>query len=51
MLAKSENKNYKPWRTPFAPANPHSAFGDYPKEYIPKTKVSSYVPNPVYEDS
>ena len=51
MLAKSENKNFKPWRTPHAPKNPHSAFGNYPKEYIPKTKVTATVPTPIHEDS
>jgi hypothetical protein len=39
MLAKSENKNYKPWRTPYAPTNPHSAFGDFPNEYMQIKKV------------
>jgi len=39
MLAKSSNTNYKPWKTPYAPKNPHSPFGDYPREYLPTQKV------------
>jgi hypothetical protein len=34
MLSKNENKNYKPWKNKFAPKNPHSPFGDFPKEYL-----------------
>jgi hypothetical protein len=45
ILLKQENKvdfynftekNYKSWKTPFAPKNAHSAFGDFPKEYLPR---------------
>lgn len=51
MLAKSENKNYKPWKNKFAPKNPHTPFGDYPKEYIPKEKVPVKNLMPIHEDS
>jgi len=34
ILMKSENKNYRPWDSKFCPKNPHSPFGDFPKEYM-----------------
>jgi len=34
MLAKTANQVYKPWKTPQAPKNPHSPFGDFPSEYM-----------------
>ena len=36
MLLKPKNIDFKPWRNHWAPRNPHSAFGDFPKEYLPK---------------
>jgi len=39
MLAQSENKNYKPWKSSHAPKNPHSAFGNFPREYIPALTI------------
>jgi len=36
MLAKSKNTHYKPWKNEFAPKNPHSPFGDFPKTHINK---------------
>jgi len=38
MLLKTKNINFKPWRNAYAPKNPHSCFGDFPKEYLPKRK-------------
>jgi hypothetical protein len=37
MLSKSQNVNYKPWNNKWAPKNPHSPFGDFPKEYMSKS--------------
>jgi hypothetical protein len=34
MLAKTQNETYKPWKNKFAPKNPHSPFGDFPKSHI-----------------
>jgi len=34
MLAKSKNSHYKPWKNQWAPKNPHSPFGDFPKTHI-----------------
>jgi len=34
MLAKSENKDYKPWKNKECPKNPHSPFGNFPSEYL-----------------
>jgi len=43
MLAKSQNTNYKPWNNKWAPKNPHSPFGDFPKTHINKnTKPVKY---------
>jgi hypothetical protein len=36
MLGKSQNSNYKPWKNNYAPKNPHSPFGDFPKSHINK---------------
>jgi len=38
MLKKSENTHYKPWRNQYAPKNPHSPFGDFPKTHLTKTQ-------------
>ena len=45
------SKNYKAWRIPEAPRNPHSPFGDFPKEYLPKQKLNSNTHSPIFEDS
>jgi len=34
MLAKSQNAHYKPWKNQFAPKNPQSPFGDFPKTHL-----------------
>ncbi len=39
MLLKTKNINFKPWRNNYAPPNPHSCFGKFPKEYLPKKKA------------
>jgi hypothetical protein len=51
MLAKSENGVYKPWKNKQAPRNPHSPFGDYPNEYLPKQKCVEKKHIPVHEDT
>lgn len=51
ILAKSSNEHYKPWRNNFAPKNPHSPFGDFPPEYIPKDKIETKRIEPNYEIS
>lgn len=52
MLAKSANQDYKPWKNQWAPRNPHSAFGDFPKEYVAKKEpLKESQRLPVYEDS
>jgi hypothetical protein len=51
ILAKSSNEHYKPWRNNFAPKNPHSPFGDFPPEYIPKEKIESKKVEQNYEVS
>ena len=38
MLLKTKNIHYKPWRNKWAPKNPHSCFGDFPKSYLKKQK-------------
>ena len=45
MLYKNKNKNYKSWRNNQAPVYPHSPFGDFPKDYLPKkgTKTNKRV--------
>ena len=40
MLLKSQNTNYKPWRNSYAPKNPHSPFGDFPKSHLSKVSVN-----------
>jgi len=41
MLAKSQNQTYKPWKNEFAPKNPHSPFGDFPKTHLNKPTKST----------
>ena len=42
MLLKTKNINYKPWKNNYAPKNPHSAFGNFPKDYLPKAKPATF---------
>ncbi|EGR28934.1 hypothetical protein IMG5_166540 [Ichthyophthirius multifiliis] len=51
MLAKSANAVYKPWKNNFAPKNPHSPFGDYPKEFMQIKKIAPKKHTPIHEDS
>lgn len=51
ILGKSENQTYKPWKNNFAPKNPHSPFGDFPPEYMPKTKLVEQKREPNFEVS
>jgi hypothetical protein len=51
MLSKTANLDYQPWKSPFAPKNPHSPFGDFPKEYMNIKKVASLKLEPIQEDS
>jgi hypothetical protein len=41
MLSKSQNVQYKPWKNDFAPKNPHSPFGDFPKEHMNKKETTT----------
>lgn len=50
ILAKCENKNYKPWRNRYAPLNPHTPFGDFPPDYMFE-KTPKLVRSAIYEDS
>jgi len=50
MLAKNENVHYKPWKNIYSPRNPHSAFGDFPKNYLSKSVMSPKMA-PVHETS
>ena len=50
MLAKSDNLNYKPWKNSYAPKNPHSPFGDFPKEYLSKS-IKTEKKGPIHEIS
>ena len=49
ILNKQNNESYKPWKNQYAPKNPHSPFGDFPKEYLPKEKVKETSHEPVHE--
>lgn len=51
MLAKSQNDNYKPWKNMYSPKNSHSAFGDFPKEFLSKSQIMSPKQSPVHEVS
>jgi hypothetical protein len=50
MVAKNQNLHYKPWKNVFSPRNPHSAFGDFPKGFISKSKTVEKIA-PVHEIS
>jgi hypothetical protein len=49
MLSKQNNESYKPWKNQYAPQNPHSPFGDFPREYIPKEKLKEQKHEPDHE--
>jgi hypothetical protein len=51
MISKQSNEMYKPWKNDYAPKNPHSPFGDFPREYMPKEKVKDVTHEPIYEMS
>jgi hypothetical protein len=36
LLAHEKGLNFKTLKTKYAPRNKHSAFGDFPKEYMPQ---------------
>jgi hypothetical protein len=38
-LSKTSNKPYNPLKSKYLPKSQHSAFGDFPKEYMPKKKL------------
>ena len=48
IVSKSNNESYKPWKNKYAPKNPHSCFGDFPREYLPKEKVKEVIHEPNY---
>jgi hypothetical protein len=50
MLSKRQNVNYKPWKNEWAPKNPHSPFGDFPKESMNKSVKSTKI-DQVHESS
>jgi len=41
-LMKTKNVHFKSWGNKFAPRNPHSCFGDFPKSYLPKKSTTKY---------
>ena len=46
MLAKTQNIDYKPWKTRFCPKNSHSPFGNFPKTHLNrKPRGKKAVPN------
>lgn len=51
MLSKNANQVYKPWKNDHAPKNPHSPFGDFPPEYLPKQKAETKRVEPNFEIS
>ena len=51
ILSKTSNTHFKPWKMKEAPRNPHSPFGDFPKEFLHVNKIDLNKHTPVYEDS
>ena len=49
ILGKQNNEAYRPWKNPYAPKNPHSPFGDFPSEYIPKQRLKDTRHEPLHE--
>lgn len=48
MLARTQNFDYKPWKSPYCPTNSHSPFGNFPKTHInPRKPIKR--PRPVFE--
>lgn len=48
-MGKQNNESYKPWKNQHAPKNPHSPFGDFPREYLPKEKLREVQHEPNHE--
>ena len=48
MLSKTQNMNYRPWKSKYCPKNAHSPFGDFPKNYMNK-KMPKRDPQPTHE--
>ncbi len=38
-LSKTSNKPYNPLKSKFLPKSQHSAFGDFPKDYMPRKNL------------
>lgn len=51
MLSKTANLDYKPWKSKYAPKNPHSPFGNFPNEFMKITKITTPKIAPVHEES
>lgn len=49
IISKQNNESYKPWKNSYAPKNPHSPFGDFPKEHLPKEKLKDTSHEPIHE--
>lgn len=49
IISKQNNESYKPWKNNYAPKNPHSPFGDFPKEHLPKEKLKDTHHEPIHE--
>jgi len=50
MLGKSQNTNFKPWKNQYAPKNPQSPFGNFPKSHINSSAKPSKM-DQVHEES
>jgi len=48
MLAKTQNFDYRPWKSPFCPKNAHSPFGNFPKSHLNARKPVKK-PTPIFE--
>lgn len=49
FISKTSNESYKPWKNGYAPKNPHSPFGDFPKDYLPQKKLEEKRHEPNHE--
>lgn len=51
VISKTATKGWKASDNPFLPRSQHSAFGDFPKDYMPKKTAAPKSDEPIEEEA
>lgn len=51
VISKTATKGWKASDNPFLPRSQHSAFGDFPKDYMPKKTAAKAETEPIEEEA